>query len=107
MNVTDIRYSVLTDLQAVTPVHTVVMKAGGVLASTHHAGIFLLLGAKDQVTPWFLHTHSNKTLRLETQQPPIPTYQDAEHSTPIHNPHWIILIEHFLWHQGVHMIFQF
>lgn len=54
--------TVLTDLLAVTPVHTTMMKAGGVLASTHHAGIFLLLGAKDQVTPWFLHTHTNKTL---------------------------------------------
>lgn len=69
--------SVLTELLAVTPVHTAVMKAGGVLTSTHHAGIFLLLRAKDQVTPWFLHTQTNKTLRLETQQQPIPTYQDA------------------------------
>lgn len=82
--------SLLTDVLAVTPVHTAVMTAGGILASTHHTGIFLLLGAKDQVTPWFLHSQTNKKMirNPTAAHPHLPAHTTlaAGYNTPIKIP---------------------
>lgn len=44
-----------TCLQTVALVHTLVVHTGGVLASTHHTGILLLLWTQDRVTAGFLY----------------------------------------------------
>ena len=43
-----------TCLQIVALVHTLVVQTGGVLSSTHHAGVLLLLWTQDGVTAGFL-----------------------------------------------------
>jgi len=60
----------LTIVLPVALINTSVMKAGWVVASTHHAGVLLLLWSKDQVTSWLLHTHTHthtQTLRLDAK----------------------------------------
>lgn len=42
-----------TCLQCVALIHTLVVQTGGVLSTTHHTGIFLLLRTQNGVTTWF------------------------------------------------------